>query len=117
MTSSIILREGHAMVVESAIADFPMDVFSHSFPAFRIAGEMKHLNVAYHSIHGDPGHDFGMNKVPPRASDFPNSLVRFSPFRFEVLHHIRLDVPSACIRVDSCAAGLMEGIHHLPKDV
>src|SRR5215469_9926610 len=64
-----------------------------------------------------PRHHLGMNKVPARPADLPNSLIRLGPDFFEMIDQRSSQFPAGLAFFQSLAPGQVEGIEKLAIDI
>jgi hypothetical protein len=65
----------------------------------------------------NPRHDLGVGEVLPVAAHLPQSLVRFAPGRFEIIHRGNLQCPRVAVGGKTWLPGEEQGVQRLTPDV
>lgn len=91
--------------VEAVLHDVPVDGVPQVFPPLCRSGEAELSGSLDHPVHGDPGHDFGVDEMPSGSAHLPEPVVGLVPGAFEVIHQRSLDVPGSVRVMQQRVAG------------
>ncbi len=115
---AVELREGVAVGVEAPDADLVVDLGSQRRPAVQRAGQARLGDALDRPVGRHPGHDLGVDEVPPRPSDLPDALVRLTPSGLQEVHQLGLQGPGVVAAVHlGRHPGHMQRVQYLAVDV
>src|SRR5262249_54921434 len=94
-----------------------MDITAELGPTVKWPICSKLLHHTNRAVEGYPRHHLGMNKVPARPADLPNSLIRLGPDCFKMIDECPSQFPAGLAFSQSLASGQIEGIEKLAIDI
>ena len=74
-------------------ADLLVDLGAQPLPTVQIRLFTETFHIFHEPIHRDPGHHFGMGKLPPRPAHFPYAFIRVFPPGFKKVEQMPLQRP------------------------
>src|SRR5262249_37873219 len=69
------------------------------------------------AVQCDPGHDFRVREMPPRAANFPDALVWTPPGLFNKTHQRLFHAPTVLVVFQSVLAGLVKSVEYFAVHV